>query len=133
MGREQMRNLETFKIGGSQVNEFEYQKHQGEMTEQLDQHPDAIARGPKRPTQAERVKQIMAEAHKKVEKKRKKEAGKAGRSQTKSAAEPAAKSAPSSKASKAVAAKAAGKKNAANKAPGRKSASAGGSKSVRKK
>ena len=133
MGREQMRNLETFKIGGSQVNEFEYQKHQGEITEQLDQHPDAIARGPRRPTQAERVKQIMAEAHKKVEKKRKKEAGKAGSSQKKAAAQPASKTATSSKASKPVAAKAAGKKDATNKAAGRKSVSTGGSKTARKK
>ena len=77
MGREQMRNLEVFKIGGTQVNEFEYQKHQGEMTEQLEQHPDEAA-GSKRPTQAERVKQIMADAHRKVEKKRKKEAAKRG-------------------------------------------------------
>ena len=28
MGREQMRNLEVFKIGGTQVNEFECQKRQ---------------------------------------------------------------------------------------------------------
>jgi hypothetical protein len=80
MGREQMRNLEVFKIGGTQVNEFEYQKRQGEMTEQSEHHPDEVATAPKRPTQAERVKQLMAEAHKKVEKKRKREAAKAGRS-----------------------------------------------------
>ena len=29
MGREQMRNLEVSRIGATQVNEFEYQKHQG--------------------------------------------------------------------------------------------------------
>ena len=33
MGREQMRNLDTSRIGGAQVNEFEYQKNQGELTE----------------------------------------------------------------------------------------------------
>ena len=80
MGREQMRNLEVFKIGGTQVNEFEYQKKHGELTEQLDHHPDESAGASRRPTQAERVKQLMAEAHKKVEKKRKREAAKAGRS-----------------------------------------------------
>jgi len=79
MGREQMRNLEVFKIGGTQVNEFEYQKKHGELTEQLDRHPD-VAGTSRRPTQAERVKQLMAEAHKKVEKKRKRDAAKAGRS-----------------------------------------------------
>jgi hypothetical protein len=80
MSRDQMRNLETFKIGSSQVNEFEYQKNRGQMTEQLEQHADEAAKGAKRPTQAERVKQIMAAAHQKVEKKRKKEAAKAGKS-----------------------------------------------------
>ena len=70
MGREQMRNLETFKIGSGQVNEFEYQKHQGEMTEQ--EHADKQGGGAKQLTQAERVKQVMAAAHKKVEKRRKK-------------------------------------------------------------
>ncbi len=87
MGREQMRNLDTSKIGGAQVNEFEYQKNQGELTEQLDQHPSA-AKETKRLTQAERVKQITAAAHKKVEKKKKKEAAATGRkkSTTKSGA-----------------------------------------------
>lgn len=78
MGREQMRNLEISKIGGaSQVNEFEYQKHQGEMSEQ--EHPGQQGSGEKRLTQAERVKQVMAAAHKKVEKKRKKEKKSGGR------------------------------------------------------
>jgi hypothetical protein len=74
MGREQMRNLEISKIGASQVNEFEYQKHQGEMTEQ--EHPGQKASEGKRLTQAERVAQVMAAAHRKVEKKRKKEGAK---------------------------------------------------------
>jgi len=74
MGREQMRNLEISKIGASQVNEFEYQKHQGEMTEQ--EHHGQQGSGAKRLTQAERVAQVMAAAHRKVEKKRKKEGAK---------------------------------------------------------
>lgn len=78
MGREQMRNLDTSRIGGGQVNEFEYQKNQGELTEQLDQHPIG-AKEEKRPSQAERVKQIMEAARKKVEKKRKKEAAATGK------------------------------------------------------
>lgn len=92
MGREQMRNLETFKIGGSQVNEFEYQKNQGELTEQFDQHPDEAAKGTPRLTQAERVKQIMAAAHKKVEKRRKKGTAKAAQAKKGSAATASAKS-----------------------------------------
>ena len=76
MGREQMRNLEISKIGATQVNEFEYQKHQGEMTEQ--EHLGQQGGSGKRLTQAERVAQITAAAHKKVEKKRKKEGAKSG-------------------------------------------------------
>jgi hypothetical protein len=70
MGREQMRNLEISKIGATQVNEFEYQKHHGEMTDQ--EHPDEQGGGGKRLTKAEQVAQVMAAAHKKVEKRRKK-------------------------------------------------------------
>lgn len=72
MGREQMRNLETFKIGSGQVNEFEYQRNQGQLTEQLEQHADEQDHNSKRVTKAERVKQVMADAHKRVEKRKKK-------------------------------------------------------------
>ena len=75
MGREQMRNLDVAKVGaGNSVNEFEYQKHQGEITEQ--EHHGQQRRSGQRQTQAERVAQVMAAAHKKVEKKRKKEGAK---------------------------------------------------------
>ena len=84
MGREQMRNLEISKIGATQVNEFEYQKHQGEMSEQ--EHPGKQGGGVKRLTKAEQVAQVMAAAHKKVEKKRKKEGAKGGGSKKASAA-----------------------------------------------
>lgn len=71
MGREQMRNLDVAKVGaGNTVNEFEYQKHQGEITEQ--EHGGKQGGSGKRLTQAERVAQVTAAAHKKVEKKRKK-------------------------------------------------------------
>ena len=57
MGREQMRNLDVAKVGvGNTVNEFEYQKHQGEITEQ--EHPGQGGGG-KRLTQAERVAEIF--------------------------------------------------------------------------
>jgi len=77
MGREQMRNLDVAKVGaGHTVNEFEYQQHQGEITEQ--EHAGQPGRGAKRLTQAERVAQVVAAAHRKVEKKRKKEGAKSG-------------------------------------------------------
>ena len=84
MGREQMRNLEISKIGASQVNEFEYQKHQGEMTEQ--EHSGKQGGVLKRQTKAEQIAQVMAAAHKKVEKKRKKEAARSGVSKKSSGA-----------------------------------------------
>ena len=102
MGREQMRNLDTSRIGGAQVNEFEYQKNQGDLTEQQDQHPLG-AKEVKRPTQAERVKQVMAAAHKKVEKRKKKKEG-ATAVKKKATTKPAAKS------TKKAAGKTAGKK-----------------------
>lgn len=71
MGREQMRNLDATKVGTQgQVNEFEFQKHQGEITEQ--EHGGKQGGAAKKLTQAERVAQVTAAAHKKVEKKRKK-------------------------------------------------------------
>ena len=83
MGREQMRNLEISKIGANQVNEFEYQKHQGEISEQ--EHPGQQGSDGKRMTQAERVAQVMAAAHRKVEKKRKKEGAKSTSKKTSAA------------------------------------------------
>jgi hypothetical protein len=82
-----MRNLEVTKIGGaSQVNEFEYQKHQGEMSEQ--EHSGKQGGGAKRLSKAEQVAQVMAAAHKKVEKKRKKEGAKSGGSKKTSGTKP---------------------------------------------
>lgn len=73
MARNQMRNQETYKIRTGQVNEFEYQKHSGELTEQFEHHSDEATQDAKPMTQAERVKAIMAAAHEKVEKRRKKQ------------------------------------------------------------
>lgn len=78
MARDQTRNIEAFKIGGTRVNEFEFHKNQGRMTEQSGQHAGDKASGTKPATKAERVAELMAEAHRKVEKRRKHEAAKAG-------------------------------------------------------
>lgn len=113
MGREQMRNLEIARIGATQVNEFEYQKQHGQMTEQ--EHAGQQGEAGKRLTQAERVAQITAAAHKKVEKRKKKAgaevktaksgAGKKAKSastKTAGASKKAAKSAPAKKSGKAA-------------------------------
>ncbi|HSS22035.1 MAG TPA: hypothetical protein VLL54_18340 [Pyrinomonadaceae bacterium] len=70
MGREQMRNLEISKVGVTQLNEFEYQKHQGELTEQ--EHAGQQKGSGKRLTKAQQIAQVTAAAHKKVEERRKK-------------------------------------------------------------
>jgi hypothetical protein len=111
MGREQMRNLEVVRSSGTQINEFEYQKHQGEMTEQ--EHADKQGGGGRALSQAERVKQVMAAAHKKVEKRRKKGTSKPSARRKASASSSTASSRPAAKvqsAKKAVAGKSAGGK-----------------------
>ena len=87
MARDQTRNIEAFKIGGTRVNEFEFHKNQGRMTEQFGQHAGDKASGAKPATKAERVAELMAEAHRKVEKRRKHEAAKAGISKRSAAPE----------------------------------------------
>ena len=78
MARDQTRNIEAFKIGGTRVNEFEFHKNQERMTEQFEQHAVDKSSGAKPATKAERVAELIAEAHRKVEKRRKHEAAKAG-------------------------------------------------------
>lgn len=124
MGREQMRNLETFKVGANAVNEFEYQQHQGELTEQLEHHPDQ--QNPSAPvTQAERVEQIMAEAHEKVEERKRRGISSFGKKKPtakKLAAKPAARKQAKKQASKSTARKASPKKASGKKASIKKSA-----------
>ena len=88
MGRDQMRNLEAFKIGTGAVNEFEYQQHQGELAEQLQHQRDEQNSEPEAtPTEAERIEKIMADAHEKVEerKRRGRSSYSSGKSETKKA------------------------------------------------
>jgi hypothetical protein len=105
MGREQMRNLEIARIGATQVNEFEYQKQHGEMTEQ--EHGGQQGADGKRLTQAQRVAQITEAAHKKVEQRRRKEGGKSHTSKVaktpkeSASAKKSAKTAPAKKSTKA--------------------------------
>jgi hypothetical protein len=113
MGRDQMRNLETFNVGTTKVNEFEYQHNQGELTEQLEHQPDQQNLQPETPTEAERIEQVMAEAHEKVEERKRR-----GKSSYTSA-----KSKPKkSTARKSVARKSATRKAAATTSAAKKSA-----------
>jgi hypothetical protein len=68
--RDQTRNIETFKVGASRLNEFAFHKHQGEMNE----HQDASTpQGSGQPlTRAEQVAEVMKQAHEKVRRRKKK-------------------------------------------------------------
>jgi hypothetical protein len=60
----QTRNIETFKVGATRVNEFDFQKHQGEMHEH---RPDDREHGVSAiESQAERIAEITKKAHEKV-------------------------------------------------------------------
>ena len=62
--KDQTRNIETFKVGATKVNEFDFHKHQGEMHEH---HDDLTEQGPNKPeTTAERVARLTKQAHEKV-------------------------------------------------------------------
>ena len=60
----QTRNIETFKVGSTRVNEFDFHKHQEEMHEH---HGDEPGAGPRQSeTKAERVTRLTKTAHEKV-------------------------------------------------------------------
>ena len=110
--RDQMRNLEIYKVGADAVNEFEYQKNQGELTEQQEHHLEQQNSPSGAGTEAERIEQVIADAHAKVEKRKRKASR---RTATKAAAKksqakkPAKKSAAKKSAARSAAKKAAPK------------------------
>ena len=134
--RDQMRNLEIFKVGADAVNEFEYQKNQGELTEQREHHLEQQDSSSRPATEAERIEQVIADAHAKVEERKRKGSGNVGRKKSaasKSATKksggkkpvartPARKTAAKKSTTKNSAKKSAAKKSAAKK-PANKSAS----------
>jgi hypothetical protein len=62
--KDQTRNIETFKVGATRVNEFDFHKHQGEMHEHREQ---GIEQAPnKAETTAEKVARLTRQAHEKV-------------------------------------------------------------------
>jgi hypothetical protein len=67
--KDQTRNIETFKVGATRVNEFDFHKNQGEMREHQD---DGHRRSStKSETTAERVARLTKQAHEKVLRKKK--------------------------------------------------------------
>ncbi len=58
------RNIETFKVGATRVNESDFHKHQGEMNEHHATQQEQSAGNVQ--TKAEQVAEVMKQAHEKV-------------------------------------------------------------------
>lgn len=72
MAKDQTRNIETFRIGGTHVNEFEFHKHQAEMAENSAQRGHQKGAADKPLTMAERIAQVTERAHHKAQRRKKK-------------------------------------------------------------
>ena len=67
--KDQTRNIETFKVGATRVNEFNFHKHQGEMHEHVrDEHERVTDQAE---TTADRLARLTQQAHEKVLKRKK--------------------------------------------------------------
>lgn len=125
--RDQMRNLEIFRVGTDAVNEFEYQKNQGELTEQREHHLEQQDSPSSPQTEAERIEQVIADAHAKVEKRKRKAKGGAS---TKAAP---AKKAPGKKSAKKATTKKAATRSTVKKSAPKSAARKSAAKSTAKK
>jgi hypothetical protein len=67
--KDQTRNIETFKVGATRVNEFDFHKHQGEMHEHRPDDREHGVGGIE--STAERVAEITKQAHEKVMRRKK--------------------------------------------------------------
>src|SRR2546423_428756 len=95
MPKDPVRNQPNYKIGGGQLNEFDYARNQGAMTEaeheRFQQQQAERAAGEESAeqsapqTEAERIQQLMADVHEKVARRKQKAQGAA------SSARPAAR------------------------------------------
>ena len=137
MGRGQMRNPETLGVGTGTINEFEYQKNQGELTEQLEHHGNQEDATSEAATTADRVKQIMADAHQKVEERKRKGISRAARKKAEAkkstAKKPAARNLASKRSTARRAIKKSSKKSAAKKSATKSTKKAAARKSTAKK
>ena len=70
MPKDPKRNLQNYQIQGGHLNEFEYQKDQGEMAEES-KPLFTIETDPPKITEADRIAAVTAEAHRKVQKRNK--------------------------------------------------------------
>ncbi len=133
MPKDPARNQPNYKIGGGQLNEFEFAHNQGAMTEAeherfLQQQAEGETAPPQ--TEAARIQQLMADVHEQVQRRKAKaqpptKKGAAKKQATRAATKGAAKKVATKKgaAKKSAAKKGAAKKGAAKRAGARKGAS----------
>lgn len=69
MPKDPKRNIQSYQIQGGHLNEFEFQKRQGEIAEEAEL-PFTVDADQPNSTQAERVAAVTAEAQRKVEKRK---------------------------------------------------------------
>lgn len=82
MPKDPKRNIQSYQIQGGDLNEFEFQKGQSEMAEDT-QLPFTDETAKPNPTQAmERIAEVTAKAHRKVEKRKKRRVAKASARQS---------------------------------------------------
>jgi hypothetical protein len=70
MPKDPKRNIQNYQLQGGKLNEFEFQKSQSEMAEESEL-PFAVETDTPSVSQAKRIAEVTAEAHRKVEKRRK--------------------------------------------------------------
>jgi hypothetical protein len=104
------RNIQNYQLQGGNLNEFEFQKNQGEMAEESGL-PFEVESDNSNVSQTKRVARVTAEAHRKVEKRKKLGVVKAGDRKRIAAGKRSAKKV-ATKAAKKTAARAGMKKQA---------------------
>lgn len=72
MAKDQTRNIETFKIGGTRLNEFEFHKHQRQMGERFDRRSRDAGAHSTPLTRAEQIAALTERARQKARRQKKK-------------------------------------------------------------
>jgi hypothetical protein len=121
MPKDPKRNIQSYQLRGGHLNEFEYQKSQGELAEDSELPFSEEAGNPDPTDTLARIDEVTAEAHRKVEKRKKRGLVPVGSRKSNAA---------SKRSAKKVARKSAKKKT--TRASTKKRASAGGKKSAQK-
>jgi hypothetical protein len=72
------RNIQSYQLQGGNLNEFEFQKNQSEIADNSELPFTRETDNPNVPQAMERIAEVTAEAHRKVEKRKKRGLGKVG-------------------------------------------------------